>query len=134
MYKDYDNGFQKYNTFNRENDAYRMRIDDEKYPSVKYYHNLFVEKELQSMATNFCKRLLMDMLNKYNVIDGKYLLNDKLEFLHNCLVPLDLPNELPPTLSIYSEEFKSFKQSTKSCKNIMDADTPKLFQNFVMFY
>jgi hypothetical protein len=130
MYKDYSSGFQKYNTFEKEDYGYRMRVDDDRYPSVKFYHYLFVEEQLQSMAINFCKKLLMDMLKKHNVIDDKYLLNDKLEFLHNCLVPLDVPDELPQNLSIYNEEFKSFKQTTKSCKNIMDKIYIKALSKF----
>ncbi len=50
----------------------------------------------------------------------KLLLNEKLEFLHLCLVPSSIPTELPKELSAYADAFTIFKQSVQGCTDGFD--------------
>ena len=45
----------------------------------------------------------------------KNLLNEKIELLHKCLTPSDIPAELPECLSKYTDAFTTFKESVQGC-------------------
>jgi len=60
------------------------------------------------------------LLNPTTVDLVKLLLNEKIEFLHSCLAPWDIPTELPKELSAYAEAFTIFKQSVQGCTDGFD--------------
>jgi hypothetical protein len=53
-------------------------------------------------------------------ISPEDILEKKLEFLHMCLVPSQVPTQLPKELSIYTEAFEVFTQRTKACSDAFD--------------
>ncbi|MEI8008211.1 MAG: hypothetical protein WCI00_01880 [bacterium] len=48
------------------------------------------------------------------------ILEKKLELLHRCLVLSEVPTQLPKELSMYTESFELFKQTTKDCGDAFD--------------
>jgi hypothetical protein len=60
------------------------------------------------------------LLNPTTVDLVRLLLNEKIEFLHKCLIPSDIPAELPQELLAYADAFATFKQSVQGCTNGRD--------------
>lgn len=58
------------------------------------------------------------------------VLEKKLELLHMCLVPSQVPTQLPKELSTYTEAFELFKQTTKEYGDAFDDAYVVALSNF----
>ncbi len=62
-----------------------------------------------------------DVLNNIkDDVSTEDVLEEKLELLHMCLVPSQVPTQLSKELSMYTEAFELFKQTTKGCSDSFD--------------
>jgi hypothetical protein len=72
------------------------------------------------MIVDHLKSRIHISTKKEQVPPTEDVLEEKLELLHMCLVPSQVPTQLPKELSMYTEAFELFKQTTKGCGDSFD--------------
>jgi hypothetical protein len=72
------------------------------------------------MIVDHLKSKIHVSTQKEQVPSSEDILEKKLELLHTCLVPSQVPTQLPKELSMYTEAFELFTQRTKECSDAFD--------------
>ena len=61
-----------------------------------------------------------EFFDEKQVPSSEDMLEKKLELLHTCLVPSQVPIQLPKELSQYTDAFEVFTQTIKNCGDAFD--------------
>jgi hypothetical protein len=100
-----------FETFCKESSIDLIPYDDQHEPETSKYYKFLGGLDFQNFLIS---NKLIDVLLKQ--LGGDPILEAKLELLHNCFIPEDIPGSLPQLLSKFTTDFETFKTSIKDKK------------------